>query len=242
MARVSLGGSSRRGRPANTRPVVGLGGAAVELQVFPAIRLHPCPAGPVGTRCSSPRSNPGPPGTWHPLGTSQRLLCPGRQVALLQRDASSQAAQHHLPPPAMHILLEKISLLRFQVPAEMRLKNVQNAVFSSFPLCVSQHVLQTGHFLIVLLWLSRAGIREAFILPGERDYKSAAGLKEPRSSLLKYLHELLGPNPGVSSRGHKHCGGVLGAPLLGAERVLEAGGPSAAQTVNQLQLLPRKGL
>lgn len=138
------------------------------------------------------------------------MPCPGRQVALLQRDASSQAAQHHLPPPpapAMHILLEKISLLRFQVPAEMRLKNVQNAVFSSFPLCVSQHVLQTGHFLIVLLWLWCAGIREAFILTGERDYKLAAGLKEPRSSLLKYLHELLGPNPGVSSRGHKHCGG-----------------------------------
>lgn len=67
------------------------------------------------------------------------------------------------PPPAVHILLGKISLLCFQVPAEMRLKNVQNAVFPSFPLCVSQRVLQTGHFLIVSLWLSCSGIREAFI-------------------------------------------------------------------------------
>lgn len=167
------------------------------------------------------------------------MPCPGRQVALLQKDASSQ--QLGTPPPAMHILLEKISLLRFQVPAEMRLKNVQNAVFSSFPLCVSQHVLQTGHFLIVLLWLSCSGIREAFILIGERDYKLAAGLEEPRSSPLKYLHELLWPSPGVSAGGHKH-GGVLGATPLGAGRVPVPGGPSATQTVNQLQPLPRKGL
>lgn len=189
-----------------------------------------------------PPQQPGTPRDLAPPGDIAEVAVPRQAGGPAPEGRQQPSSSAPPPPPAMHILLEKISLLRFQVPAEMRLKNVQNAVFSSFPLCVSQHVLQTGHFLIVLLWLSRAGIREAFILPGERDYKLAAGLKEPRSSLLKYLHELLGPNPGVSSRGHKHGGGVLGAPLLGAERVLEAGGPSAAQTVNQLQALPRKGL
>lgn len=224
-------------------PLLGLAGPWWSCRYFlpsASIRAPPAPWGHVAPAPAATRDPQGPGTPW---GHRRGCRAPaGRWPCSRGMPAAKQLSTTSPPPLAMHILLEKISLLRFQVPAEMRLKNVQNAVFSSFPLCVSQHVLQTGHFLIVLLWLSRAGIREAFILPGERDYKLAAGLKEPRSSLLKYLHELLGPNPGVSSRGHKHCGGVLGAPLLGAERVLEAGGPSAAQTVNQLQALPRKGL
>lgn len=74
---------------------------------------------PRGTCCSI--SHPwDAQGTCHPSGTNthpQRLLSLGRQVALLQRDTSSSTHT-----PAVHILLEKISLLLFQVPAKMRLK------------------------------------------------------------------------------------------------------------------------
>lgn len=139
-----------------------------------------------GISCHQTPSPPGRPHGGHaapaleaprdltPLGDkagTRRGCCPlaGRWPC----SKGTPAAQH---TPAVHILLEKISLLWFQVPAKMRQKNVQNAGFAPFPLCVSQRVLQTGHFLIVSLWLSRSGMREAFILIGKQDYKLAAVL------------------------------------------------------------------
>lgn len=116
-----------------------LAGEAAEQQVFPAIGCHPRLAGDTLLQPRIPGTPKGPDTPWGQSRDPQRLLSLSRQVALLQRDSSSSTH-----PPAVHILLEKISLLRFQVPAKMRLKNVQNAVFASFPLCVSQRVLQTG--------------------------------------------------------------------------------------------------
>lgn len=154
------------GRPPNTLPLVrfgrGSGGAA-------GISCHRLPSPPgQGTCRSSSR------GTQRPTGTKQ-----GPPEAAVPRGAGGPAPkgcwQLDAPPSAGHILLEKVPLRRLQVLAETRLKNVQNAVFASFPSGISQHVPQTGHFLTVWLWLSRSGI----ILIGKQDYKLARGQNLP---------------------------------------------------------------
>lgn len=176
MARVSLGGPSCHTRPPpppNTLALVRLGREAAEQQVFPASGCHPRPAGPTGDlllHLSSPPS----PGDLPPLGDKQapqRLLSLGRQVAPLQRDTSSSTLT-----PAVHILLEKISLLLFQIPAKMRLKNVQNAGFASFPLCVSVCSANRALPQSSALALTFGNKREAFILIGKQDYKLAVKL------------------------------------------------------------------
>lgn len=157
-----------RSHPPNTLPLVrfgrGSGGAAgISCHRPPSLPSRP-PRGGHAAPALVPGTPKGPDTFWGQSRDPQRLLSLGRQVALLQRDTSSSTRTSPPPPlPAVHILLEKISLLRFQVRAKTRLKNVQNAVFASFPLCISQHVLQTGHFLIVSLWLSHSGIRERLL-------------------------------------------------------------------------------
>lgn len=163
MARVSLGGSScctRPQPPSEHSPSCSLwpGKRWSSRYFLPSAAIPAWPPPPRDALLQPwvPGTPKGSDTSWGQSRDRQRLLSLGRQVALLQRDTSST-------PPAVHILLETISLLWFQVPAKTRLKNVQNAVFASFPLCVSQRVLQTEHFLIVLLWLSRSGIRESLL-------------------------------------------------------------------------------
>lgn len=159
-----------RSRPPNTLALVRLGREAAEQQVFPAPGCHPRPAGPTGDVLLHP-SSPASPRDLPPLGDTQAPLSLGRQVALLQRDTSSSTHT-----PAVHILLEKISLLLFQVPAKMRLKNVQNAGFASFPLCVSVCSANRALPQSSALALTFGNKREAFILIGKQDYKLAVKL------------------------------------------------------------------
>lgn len=170
MACVSLGGPSCHTRPQppsehsrSCSPWPGSGGAA-------GISCHPRPAGPTGDVLLHP-SSPASPRDLPPLGDTQAPLSLGRQVALLQRDTSSSTHT-----PAVHILLEKISLLLFQVPAKMRLKNVQNAGFASFPLCVSVCSANRALPQSSALALTFGNKREAFILIGKQDYKLAVKL------------------------------------------------------------------
>lgn len=139
---------------------------------LPSAAIPAWPA-PGGTCCSI--SHPwDPQGTCRPSGTNrdpQRLLSLSKQVALLQRDTSSSTHT-----PAVHILLEKISFLLFQVPAKMRLKNVQNASFASFPLCVSVCSANRALPQRSALALTFGNKREAFILIGKQDYKLAVKL------------------------------------------------------------------
>lgn len=155
-----------RGRPPNTLSLVrlgrGSGGAA-------GISCHRLPSPP-----SQGTHRPSSQGTQRLSGTKQEPP----EVAV-PRGAGGPAPkgcwQLDAPPSAGHVLLEKVPLRQLQVPAETRLKNVQNAVFASFPSCVSQRVPQTGHFLTVWLWLSCSGI----ILIGKQDYKLVRGQNLP---------------------------------------------------------------
>lgn len=193
-------------------PLLGLAGPWWSCRYFlPSASIRAPPA-PWGHTAPAPAATRDPQGPGTPWGHRRGCRAPAGRWPCSRGTPAAKQLSTTSPPPAMHILLEKISLLRFQVPAEMRLKNVQNAVFSSFPLCVSQHVLQTGHFLIVLLWLSRAGIREAFIFTRRTGLQISSWAERAQELPVKIPARAAGAEAGRELQGPQARWGGAGCP------------------------------